>query len=457
MRSACALAVLLIASSCGGGLPARTAGIQSPQPRLPSTITLPPPWTPTAPRDQPQPSATTELPASPSTNPSGAEAATGPTRTEDTPTEVALSDLRALDMVSSTRGWAVASTDPGSIWRTVDGGFTWTDVTPPQPLAEYLERGDTYPSTFLLDAFQGWAIFPGQDMPVWRTADGGRTWQRTSQTLSAPHFSLFFSDPSHGWLFSIWGAATMDQWPKDLYATVDGGLTWELMVGGHETVLTPATRGWVFLDSMFGWIATSIPDSRPSSLLVTHDAGITWRQITVPPPSQAPNLFDESATTCSRFELRSPTLFGPARGSFTLSCEGAMTDPQRPSPPNYLYRTMDDGLSWITAEVPGTDVVFVREDSAWTSTQTPTGMDIFHSTDLGATWSRVKSTEWQGSIEFVSDVTAFALVHPPGEDFDPRDIRLVRSVDGCRSWQIVEPVFLTQTGDPTPTAWPVDS
>jgi hypothetical protein len=134
-----------------------------------------------------------------------------------------------------------------------------------------------------------------------------------------------------------------------------------------------------------------------------------------------------------------------------------MTDPQRPSPPNYLYRTMDDGLSWITAEVPGTDVVFVREDSAWTSTQTPTGMDIFHSTDLGATWSRVKSTEWQGSIEFVSDVTAFALVHPPGEDFDPRDIRLVRSVDGCRSWQIVEPVFLTQTGDPTPTAWPVDS
>jgi len=444
MRVVLAFVAILLTSSCQpemADLPSDIGGSQSTQP---SSVSVPPAWTPTTAGEQPGPAATSEPSASPTPMPAVPSAAPLPTQTPEIPTQVTVADLRKLDMQSSTRGWAVAPNYPGAIFRTVDGGFTWADVTPPQQFPEFLEPEYLYPSTFFLDALQGWAIFPGEDSPVWQTADGGKTWQPSSQTFSGDVYDMFFSNPSHGWLFRYWGPITHDQWPKDLYRTGDGGATWELLVDGYDSQLYPAATGQVFLGALSGWISTSSPDAKPSSLLVTHDGGATWKGLVVPPPSQNPGLFNDFETSCIRFGLHSPTLFTQAHGAVVLSCDipADGSDPPRPAAANYLYRTLDYGVSWITSEVPGNEVVFIREDSAWSATQTPTGLAIFHSTDTGATWSRVKTTAWQGTVFFVSDVTAYALAQPLGDSPDPGETKLLRSTDGSRTWEIIEPVFL---------------
>ena len=125
---------------------------------------------------------------------------------------------------------------PGaSVWHTSDGGQTWT-ASPPLVHSAY---GDAVWAEFAsLDARTGWLAIRGAwagagshfDAQLFRTTDGGATWT----ALTAPdavdvvfddYTGMVFTDGQTGWLAWQHLGAYMS-WPASYAVTADGGSTW---------------------------------------------------------------------------------------------------------------------------------------------------------------------------------------------------------------------------------------
>jgi len=134
-----------------------------------------------------------------------------------------------------------------------------------------------------VDARHGWAVgslcgATGTCVPALRaTHDGGQTWQAlpvppllltsTTSTVRQVHFAT----TQDGWLFG-----------PTLSATHDGGQTWtqDRRVRGVVALATAGRSVWV--------LSRSCAPFRPcqSRLVVSRDAGRTWRWAATPPPHQ---------------------------------------------------------------------------------------------------------------------------------------------------------------------------
>jgi photosystem II stability/assembly factor-like uncharacterized protein len=359
-----------------------------------------------------------------------------------------ISDITDLNMTSADMGWALTRTNPGAVLHTADAASSWTVVTPPQSFGgNDFDLSHQYPFAFFLDNQTAWVIYDGKDMPVWHTTDGGSTWIRSFGTFYSQGAEFFFQDADNGWLIATVGPTSGGQVAHELYRTTDGGANWQVVVPYDAGVLNCSVTGIVFFDSQLGWITQSCSYADVDSpVLVTNDGGVKWDFVFLPPPSQNPTLYDPYVTPCRQFGLFSPFLFTSAQGALVNSCdrerEGQITPP-----PDYMYRTLDGGTSWITSETPGRDVVFMSEGSVWVSAPTAEGLRILHSEDGGFHWSLIKTTRWNGTISFVSDYIAYAIARPLGDSLDHEHTKLVRTDDGGRTWQTVDSV-IDQAGTP---------
>jgi len=127
--------------------------------------------------------------------------------------------FRGLDAVSREVAWVGGSN--GSVFRTVNGGHTWANVSPPDAAGKTLRDV----AAFGRNRAVVLAIGTGEDSRVYRTDDGGQTWTRTftNPDPNAFYDCMAFSDPRHG-------LAVSD--PPDgkfrIIATHDGGRTWQV-------------------------------------------------------------------------------------------------------------------------------------------------------------------------------------------------------------------------------------
>ncbi|MYT22881.1 oxidoreductase, partial [Streptomyces sp. SID7760] len=130
--------------------------------------------------------------------------------------------FRGLAAVSRSTAW-VAGTK-GTVLRTVDGGRSWRDVSPPGAVAEGLELRD-------IEAFDArhavaLSIGEGAASRVLRTEDGGATWAESFRNPDPRAFydCLTFFDSRHG-------LAVSD--PVDgkfrILSTDDGGRNWAVL------------------------------------------------------------------------------------------------------------------------------------------------------------------------------------------------------------------------------------
>lgn len=119
---------------------------------------------------------------------------------------------------------------------TSDGGTSWAVVSSRIPVDSVAPTSGT--SAW---ALAGSAGNPDVGTALVRTVDGGQTWQpqvdpcgRVSGVRLA---TVSFAGPAHGWLVCS-GVPATDMQPKALFATYDGGTTWELQ---SDTCLGSAT------------------------------------------------------------------------------------------------------------------------------------------------------------------------------------------------------------------------
>ncbi len=413
---------LLWLSACATGLSeplespnAQTAPQQTAMPTSPPpTITLP------------DPSDT------PTTEPDPAESATA---TLKAGRPVTLSQINMFDPLT---GWAIGGrTAPGDrVLRTGDGGETWQDVTPPQqPAADGARQAA---AGYFLDSAHGWIVFHSPDpvanlgeqsleLVVWRTADGGRSWQ-SSQSLPVEFIGselhpplLFFSNADTGWLMARLGPAGMHRYPVYFFHTTDGGSSWIQLSDPYQGAFLQGCwkTGMVFNRSGVGWVTIG---NCPSEAFIeqSSDSGLGWISNPLPPPG--PDYSGFCDTTFS------PILFNDGSGLVAVRC---LSDSDS-GLETFLYRSSDGGASWSITTYPGGSLYFLDPQHGWSL-----GRQIFRTQNGGQSWDLVSTVTWDGQFSFVTEQEGWAVAQA-----ESGDLALVHTKNGGTSWVIIDPVVV---------------
>jgi len=120
--------------------------------------------------------------------------------------------LNTIYFVNNNIGWAAGRN--GNMFKTNDGGKNWKFQTVPfeKSIKELVEFQDVY----FIDKNKGWAVSYFGDI-IFRTKDGGETWEVCHTENRNWLHALFFVDDKTGWVVGERGT---------ILKTADGGLSW---------------------------------------------------------------------------------------------------------------------------------------------------------------------------------------------------------------------------------------
>jgi photosystem II stability/assembly factor-like uncharacterized protein len=300
--------------------------------------------------------------------------------------------LRGVSAVSARVAWASGAHN--SVLRTVDGGATWQRR--PVAGADSLD----FRSIRAIDARTAFVASAGDGATgqarTYRTTDGGATWTLVlADTTKGAFFdALAFWDAAHGLAVSdpVGGRFLV-------VATDDGGRTWR-----RSTTMPDATAGegaFAAGGAALGvgpagsaWFVTGGPNG--ARVYRSIDGAHTWSATDVPLGSRGASI---GLFGVAFRDARTGVAVG---GDYTKAHEAA----------EYVYRSSDGGVTWSPAApspattgfwsglalVPGSRPAYVAVGGAGTMT----------STDDGATWTRVDTTELNG-VSFARDGTGWAV------------------------------------------------
>jgi photosystem II stability/assembly factor-like uncharacterized protein len=428
----------LILGSCG--TPPLEGGVET-ESRLPTILAT------DRPTDTPAPSitlqASTPTPTAFQTDTPTALLPTAthhPSETPDLPSLIAGQPvtITQISMIDATNGWAIGHQNRSGdqILYTQDGGFSWEQRTPPIPGPSEQNADSFQMQVYFHDARTAWAInlspypmTPINTPVVWRTSDGGRTWDPSDPLPLTGAESYFipenfsFIDPSQGWLL-VHIDAGMSHDYSSLYATSDGGKTWQKLIDPYrEGLQSLYNTGMTFADSNFGWVAKDNLAVLPGAFIEqTRDGGLTWENVFLPTPADL-DWFNE-ISQCATLD---PTFLEVTRGIILINCH--TFDEQTFA---YTYLSSDMGQSWqsVTLPTPAHSLFFINSQVGWAF-----GRDLYQSTDGGLSWVKIKTVNWDGQFSFVDENTGWAVA-TAGEA-----IALVFTQDGGRTWQQIKPTI----------------
>lgn len=155
-------------------------------------------------------------------------------------------NLYGAKLLDEKVGWVVGAF--GAIFKTGDGGRTWEAQA--APTLDYLFSVD------FIDATHGVAV--GKAGVVLTTDDGGKTWVKRESGTDRNLFSVVYASPRHLWAVGDWGA---------IFESSDGGVTWKDRTLPEDVVLT--AQDWP--DEQTGYIVGEFGTVRKTS-----DGGKTW-------------------------------------------------------------------------------------------------------------------------------------------------------------------------------------
>ena len=249
--------------------------------------------------------------------------------------------LGAVDFVSPVVGWVVVEHQSHDfvVLRTSDAGETWTRqlAGSDEAIGEYLH---------FFDASRGIVVVLGKRAALYRTGDGGNTWDQHPLTRAAGYvLSADFVDADHGWLLAH--ASTEGE---ALLRTDDGGTTWTGL--GNPVAYSDWAYGIVFSDSRNGWLYS---ESTGPYAYNSQDAGVSWQRIALPgPPGGWPNVAGARLSVTAR-----PTegagvivtvVIGPSAGLPVSGSSSPRFDTQPVT--QFRLRSGDGGRSWRVFSTP---------------------------------------------------------------------------------------------------------
>jgi photosystem II stability/assembly factor-like uncharacterized protein len=349
-------------------------------------------------------------------------------------------NIRQIYMIDAANGWALGNM---YLMRTSDGGITWVDVTP-----QGMTLNGVGASGYFLSANYGWLLtsLANNNLgTLFRTSDGGRTW--TSFDVPFSNGQLQFLSTNTGYVMTSLGAG-MSKQAVAIYQSTNGGSTWARTYVNDPTVIGAGTSlplggqksGMAFRDLWRGWVGGNYPSAGYAYLYVTDNSGPAWSQVSLPLPSGSSTAF---------ISIKAPIFFGPFNAIMPVSINGTSND-------LYFYVTNDAGYKWVTTgsvrggELSYTDFVTLNDGFVWD------WAGIIHVThNAGVNWTNVtpsRSFPDLRSMDFVSNTTGWIVeIHADGST------ALYRTTDGGWTWNLLTSSQLLPTSSPSPssTAVPV--
>ncbi|MCX6247638.1 MAG: T9SS type A sorting domain-containing protein [Bacteroidetes bacterium] len=240
-----------------------------------------------------------------------------------------LAGLQAASVagLNATTAW-IAVFDPtsitsGGIFKTTDGGLTWTKQTSAFPGA-----GGHPMQIYFFDANNG--LCTGQPRngywEIYTTSDGGTNWTR----VPSAHIPAMASGDFGGHGTGAGNCFWFNSASCSVYRTTDRGLTWSV---SRNIFPQPAFfLELAFKDTLNG-MASSYYGDDINKISKSTDGGVTWTRLPAPPtPPSAGGIIYIPGTI----------------GTYMIACQKNIGYPE-PTRSGSIY-TPDDGVTWIPVD-----------------------------------------------------------------------------------------------------------
>jgi photosystem II stability/assembly factor-like uncharacterized protein len=288
-----------------------------------------------------------------------------------------------LHFLNTLTGWIV--TGDGGIYRTDDGGTTWS--------LQYGNGGFYLRCIRFADDKHGFVGALNSSNLLLATSNGGETW--------APVTNI--PEPRPNALCGMWAPSSQVVYGVGSYAgparvikTIDRGATW---TSTDLTALATTLVDVYFANELEGIAVGStgtFPNGSRSVVLRTTDGGASWQR-----------RYLGSRLGEWGWKITFPT---PDTGYVSL---------ERTSAPMYLLRTIDRGLTWTElpfAAYNEQGIGFVTPQVGWIGgAQNPT----FGTTDGGATWTETPWGDYLNRFQFLSPDVGYGSGVTVYKYFDP--------------------------------------
>ncbi|MCB1152976.1 hypothetical protein KDL45_04945 [bacterium] len=179
---------------------------------------------------------------------------------------------RLYDVAYADANVAVAIGYPGKIFRSEDGGTTWSEVA--------VDTAEPLFSIDFVDGNTGWIV--GRSGLIFRTDDGGKTWTKQISNTDGHLFAVDFLNKEKGIAVGNFGL---------ILRTADGGVTWT--ESSLEPMISASMYDVQIIDENIVYLAGEYPTweaqleedveaSTLSSIFKSPDGGETWERVKIP-------------------------------------------------------------------------------------------------------------------------------------------------------------------------------
>ncbi len=264
-------------------------------------------------------------------------------------------------------GWMVNIS--GNVYRTGDGGETWDLL--------HADEQVSFRSVGFADEELGWAgnlnafSDPAPGVALFETRDGGVTWSNVTDRVTGPEpvgiCGIWVADERRVYAVGRWNG------PAIFVRTRDGGVSWQsrdmapLATGLVDVHFFDVDRGLVIGGRGVGNPTVAMDTSR-TVILSTDDGGDSWETV-----------YESAVQGTWGWKFSFPT----GRVGYAAT--------QGPNQVGLVLKTIDGGRSWteliVAPDLGFSGIGFVSADLGWLGAD---GDQVYETSDGGATWYLVR-------------------------------------------------------------------
>ena len=313
-------------------------------------------------------------------------------------------------------------TATGGLWKTLDAGETWTPIFDEMPTMSIgdIAIPETAPDIIYVGTGEA-NIFRASlaGSGIYKSTDGGATWQHMglAGTQTIARIRIHPTNPN-----IVYVAASGHEWTytpdRGVYKTTDGGQTWQKILyinekaGAIDLVMNPENPD-VLIASMWNRIRRRWSDPVPEGgdhLFKTTDGGANWKELTegLPPTEKTgrigidlcrtkPNVvyaYVDNHTALRVPEEGERDSYGRLRtypdivGAEVYRSDDLGETWKKVSPSNRMFERFGGTYGWVFGQI--------RVDPNEENTIYLMGLGLHRSKDGGKTWERIRYEKLHG-------------------------------------------------------------